>query len=191
MHNYFEPSITYDEVYFDMEYFLRVQKDISNKWVMPDDDMRNLDSYLLHTIEEVWESKDASTKEEKLGELIDVLMYTGSMKGYIDVVLGEEMKTPLKLYLSAKDIEEDPDNVNLDGITDSIIEIRRQFPERKWHKPMPKFTDENIKERRYRVVVMYNNLVTKVITSIFKSGYYIPEINEALNEKESFILKLK
>lgn len=95
--------------------------------------INNFDKYLLHTIEEVIEYNQ--TEYTDFSEFVDILNYTGTT-GSIILHLAELHEVQLEKF-SEYDFNFSStiifDTLSL-SIVESLIDIRRLIPHRKWHK---------------------------------------------------------
>ena len=138
-------------------------------------------------MEEIWEYKNETGRKEKLYELVDILMYVGSMLNCFS-------KDDYYMYL-IREREITIDNSQLkkynkiDDITDILIELRRKYPERKWHKP---YNEDQINHKDRSIVTSMAAMkcFTIVIGVMLDRGYTIYEINDAISDKQDFIRNL-
>lgn len=92
--------------------------------------IKNLDRYILHAIEEVYEFYDTSNSSNS--ELVDIFNYLVTINAIlfsITNVIPKTLYVPMKTYSSEFDV-----NIILHEINSKLIKVRRLFPERKWHK---------------------------------------------------------
>lgn len=172
---------------FNLKDFLEIQKKIYDNYLPEVDFMQNINNYFLHIMEEVYEFNTAPNVDEKIGECIDVLMYLGSTlncfndSNYINILFNCE----------SMDIKVKSNIVNLDNIIFKLLDLRRIFPERKWHKPFdPNSIDYD--ERASKVSMYFIDMISMCIKKLlYLTGNDVDIINEKLNEKEEFIINLK
>lgn len=172
---------------FNTPEFLKVQQGIYRKYeVNGISYINNINNYFLHIMEEVWEVKNAPNLEERLGELVDVLMYLGSTVNCFDGV-DDKLLYLLrreKLIFSTDYVESD----EYKNVNDILVELRREYPERKWHKP---YNNEDINhlERSSSTTLALQKAITCVLRSLL-ADYELDEINKAIEKKQEFILSL-
>lgn len=111
--------------------FLKGQDEIAKRYLPRLKDLSDIDiidKYILQIIEEIWEVKNSRNYNEKLEEICDVVMYTGSLYTIICGMINLDVKD-IKDEAFIETSEFDPNK-----IIDSLISFRRCFPSRKWHK---------------------------------------------------------
>ena len=173
---------------FDTPYFMKIQYEIYKKYEVDGlSYINNINNYFLHIMEEIWEVKFAKTRDERLGELIDVLMYIGSTVNCFDGVDDKTlyMLKREKMRISTKYVDSD----EVYNVNDILIGLRREYPERKWHKQYDANKIDHI-DRSNKTSVALSKAITFTIRSML-ADYSIDEINKALEEKETYILSLK
>ena len=177
----------------DIDKLYQTQKTIFNKWreELPSSPIQNINNYTLHIIEELYESEIAETPEERLEETIDVLMYVmSSISAY---ELDPNFEPPIRLadmYILGSELLGDVPTTH--DIINKLMEIRRMYPERKWHKPFdPK--DINYFVRSKETIYAYMEIAEMVVKRLY-IGFKMSDteyINSKLNEKQGFISNLE
>ena len=201
-------SDTHYSITFDLQKFVEVQKQIATKYESEEDficmnkgckDFINrFDRYILHCLEEIIEAREEirkkTTSQESLMELIDILMYLGTMNSIITTNLDYfHMQTQSILnidYLVTTKTPNQIDNVLMD-ISELLVETRRMLPQRKWHKPSNDFPELQVKyimNDIYHKNIDAIKLVLELILSCAKLRQN--DISEAINTKQQFILNL-
>lgn len=177
----------------DIDKLYQTQKTIFNKWreELPSSPIQNINNYTLHIIEELYESEIAETPEERLEETIDVLMYVmSSISAY---ELDPNFEPPIRLadmYILGSELLGNVPTTH--DIINKLMEIRRMYPERKWHKPFdPK--DINYFVRSKETIYAYMEIAEMVVKRLY-IGFKMSDteyINSKLNEKQGFISNLE
>lgn len=177
----------------DIDKLYQTQKTIFNKWreELPSSPIQNINNYTLHIIEELYESEIAETPEERLEETIDVLMYVmSSISAY---ELDPNFEPPIRLadmYILGSELLGNVPTTH--DIINKLMEIRRMYPERKWHKPFnPK--DINYFIRSKETIYAYMEIAEMVVKRLY-IGFKMSDteyINSKLNEKQGFISNLE
>lgn len=106
-----------------------------NDYIRPEETFIHMfDRYILHALEEVYEAREAK-EDEFLGEVADITNYVLTMLGIISSNLN------MKINLNDIPLDDIETNFNLDEMKnllvfsyDTLISIRRMYPQRKWHK---------------------------------------------------------
>ena len=105
---------------------------------MEDDYLEVLNEFILHTLEEAYEYDGASDRDERISEGIDFASYIISIMVYIRYVAACN-----SVYLDYKAVPDelffnpyayDPDLEQSSLALNSIMQMRRYHPLRKWHK---------------------------------------------------------
>lgn len=199
---------------FNIYTFFRKQMEIFTKYdslknfvedkKLSDRFIQQLDRYILHTIEEVVEVLDVSSgftynKSKCVEELIDVLMYTGTMGGIIDASLykirGEDV--PKDITIPIVTTKYNKDNEIKEGLLKGVllevisylIEIRRLFPERKWHKPHPECDVETQIERLEKALNLIKGICCMILNTVLRVKT-MEEIENQILDKNGFIQSL-
>lgn len=197
---------------FNLEEFVNTQQIIVNHYEKEEDLLisnlgckefiKSFDKYILHTIEEVSETYEELSKDnlhDKMEEMIDILMYLGSM----NYILKANMKNYKMKYESFFDydyyvqvyenrsLKSYQNNTCLLKIVDLLIKQRRLFPQRKWHKPSKEFSELEIK---HNLKLMYdlNISAMKIVLNLLldTSIQDINLINGIINEKQQKVISL-
>jgi len=193
MMDYIKLTSSKNWVKVDIDKLYQTQKTIFNKWreELPSSPIQNINNYTLHIIEELYESEIAETPEERLEETIDVLMYVmSSISAY---ELDPNFEPPIRLadmYILGSELLGDVPTTH--DIINKLMEIRRMYPERKWHKPFdPK--DINYFVRSKETIYAYMEIAEMVVKRLY-IGFKMSDteyINSKLNEKQGFISNLE
>lgn len=181
---YFE-NITEELLSFNLSDFLEVQKRIYRKFKLNAEGFELLDKYIIQTIEEISEVREAQLKDNNytlvLGELIDVIMYLGSLHACLAGNYNDE-------YVFSKSRNTLDINELLDNVEGDLFNCRRMYPERKWHK---KFDESDINQFRRPI---FNQMIRDNIKKIIEylcSNYHYTVVEEFINKKQSFIKNLE
>ena len=197
------------EIGINLELFSTIQSRIVNKYDSPEELSYSVigsgafialfDKYLFHCVEEVIEVRDEFKKGMQCKtikeELIDVLLYLGSMNYIIKLNL-QYFHMPIDAninldYYVTKSYSKETFDSKLMEITQLLIDQRRMFPQRKWHKPATEMPEVQMK---YTLKTLYNkniNAIKLVLSLLLDSTLVdINEINRLMNEKESFVIDL-
>lgn len=156
-----------------------------------------VDSFIIQILEECYEAEDArinGTLDEFQFEIIDILMYLYSF--YIALYFDLKCETVNDIELIDDEIVDDvkevkPINAGFNSTLTSdmnslMFEIRRKFPERKYHKP---YDPSKIEVNRMRDCM---NIIKIAIDYIFDRCIFVnaESFKEMLFEKESYINSL-
>lgn len=157
------------------------------------------DRYTLHCIEEIAETKEAminfnSNKEEALYEIIDILLYLGSMQYIInmnceDYNVNVEKEYDLNYY---NDIMNDTryEDILLDTM-ELIIKQRRIWPHRKWHKSYNEFSSIDIAVSLEEMKRLNTLCITYIISLFLKeTNNDFVLLNKMVNSKEKLVIDL-
>ena len=157
------------------------------------------DRYTLHCIEEIAETKEAminfnSNKEEALYEIIDILLYLGSMQYIInmnceDYSVNVEKEYDLNYY---SDIMNDTryEDILLDTM-ELIIKQRRIWPHRKWHKSYNEFSSTDIAISLEEMKRLNTLCITYIISLFLKeTNNDFVLLNNMVNAKEKVVIDL-
>jgi hypothetical protein len=167
---------------FDLGNFLSTQGLIYDKFKFEGKRIDVIDKYLFQIIEEI---QEVNAIEEdvyaKYGEVVDVLMYLGStyyvFSGFNSfsnrIIVRKNNKMKIKPLM--------------DDIFSTLINARRMYPERKWHKPY----DENklIQNREQMFSEVIVALIIKII-DLLLTNLDVDSIEDLISEKQSFIYNL-
>ena len=174
---------------FNMKKFINIQNEIMKKYRIGNDfDFPTFDRYIGQIYEELQEVLTAND-DERLEEIIDVLMYIGSTVSYImekDVIEVDPFTCITNNY-----------NLSLDTfIKDLFVKvttIRRLYPERKWHKP---HNDENAeiydlinRDKEGITVDVLEEMMHDIIKFVL-SNYGDIKFVEVLSKKQNYIKSL-
>jgi len=181
-------------VTFELEPFVRIQKLIAEKFP-PNGIQKDIDKFdklLLQSLEEIFEIKIARNPEEVAEEVIDLMMYLGSlyntMKDY-----SKEIEIPKHHFnvtmKNNKDIMNGKLYDVLDYVENSLFSIRRQYPERKWHK---EYNISSIdKEKRFNTTLyVILECIKKVAEVLFEMVLDEERLIELINYKQNYILSI-
>lgn|GEM_PF-3240292 len=181
-------------VTFELEPFVRIQKLIAEKFP-PNGIQKDIDKFdklLLQSLEEIFEIKIARNPEEVAEEVIDLMMYLGSlyntMKDY-----SKEIEIPKHHFnvtmKNNKDIMNGKLYDVLDYVENSLFSIRRQYPERKWHK---EYNISSIdKEKRFNTTLyVILECIKKVAEVLFEMVLDEEKLIELINYKQNYILSI-
>ena len=169
--------------------------------------IKSYDKYILHCIEELSETREAefiynatdNDNNELLYEVVDILMYLGSMQ-YIIQLNCNEYNVPYDNMLEINYSERNTDSIYMKtlevdsmlmDINDQLIAIRRLWPHRKWHKPYKEFTSTEI--HIVLTKMLYKNLKAIeycIQLYLFLSNENYLLLNKMVNKKEKFIFEL-
>ena len=157
------------------------------------------DRYTLHCIEEIAETKEAminfnSNKEEALYEIIDILLYLGSMQYIInmnceDYNVNVEKEYDLNYY---NDIMNDTryEDILLDTM-ELIIKQRRIWPHRKWHKSYNELSSIDIAVSLEEMKRLNTLCITYIISLFLKeTNNDFVLLNKMVNSKEKLVIDL-
>lgn len=181
-------------VTFELEPFVRIQKLIAEKFP-PNGIQKDIDKFdklLLQSLEEIFEIKIARNPEEVAEEVIDLMMYLGSlyntMKDY-----SKEIEIPKHHFNVTMKNNKDVINSKLydvlDYVENSLFSIRRQYPERKWHK---EYNISSIdKEKRFNTTLyVILECIKKVAEVLFEMVLDEERLIELINYKQNYILSI-
>ena len=118
---------------YEMKYKTFSKFDSINKFRNKDTYIHNVDKYILHTLEEI---SEVFTDEDEREELIDVLLYLGTIYSFIL----KTMETKYDIYINdyhkieLEETTKSKEKYLFNDVFMNLMEIRRKFPERKWHK---------------------------------------------------------
>lgn len=180
---------------FDIEKFMEVQYKIYKKFIPPthsDTSLEKFDKLLINLSEEMVEYLDELeiNSKEKIDELVDVIMYTGTCIA----VWKDEYPNEYKLALEtcrqeykAEDYEVSMSQTFAKQFYENI-RIRRNFSERKWHKP---HNPEEIKEPIvYRIILLNLKYLNVYINQLFYYDHFMETAIRRIEMKQSFIFNL-
>ena len=131
---------------------------------------------------------------ETIKELIDILMYLGTMNSIIKINLDYfQMKTQDIIELDVYRITRTPAQIDVElmNISELLVEQRRLFPQRKWHKPSSEFPELQLKyvmNELYRMNVEAMTIVLELLMQAGKHNH--TKINDELNYKQTYVLGL-
>lgn len=180
---------------FDIEKFIDIQYQIYKKFVPPthsDTSLEKFDKLLINLSEEMVEYLDELeiNSDEKVDELVDVIMYTGTciavwrdeypeqyqlaLKSCHNVYKPEDSETVLRTIFYKHHFD--------------LIRVRRNFSERKWHKP---HNPEEIKEPIvYRLILVNLAFLNTYINQLFYYDHFMETAIKRIEMKQSFIFNL-
>ena len=168
---------------FKLRDFIEKQGKIADKYMdklSNNTDMEIIDKYILQILEEVWEAKTAKSHGEFVDEILDVAMYTGSFYSVFNKLSESDLESvDERIYFTVSER-------SINTISDDLINLRRLYPERKWHK------NEKIpvgKNERFEISkkILLSILETCIIIA---TDYDEEEANEYLSIKQDYILYL-
>ena len=176
---------------FDLNKFLDRQYAIYKKFVPPTlngTDLERFDKLLINLTEEMYEYNVETDKEEKKNELVDVIMYTGTcivvwMGTYYDEInmISERSKVyPVQVFQGTE--------ILFPKHYMELVGIRRNFSERKWHKPID--VNQNTKEYALQLVITNLIYLKHYINNLCFLDCDVTRMIERIEEKQNFILNL-
>lgn len=129
-----------------------------------EEECRMVDSMILQTLEEYYESIISEDKENYQDELTDTVLYLCSFASYLrydyfDNFNEEEVKKKLSSY----NVGEVNYNDLINILFSNLLSIRRMYPERKYHvayNTEDLATDEDRMEAMYRIYVCFSYILT-------------------------------
>jgi len=160
--------------------------------------VKQLDKYLLHTIEEIEEAhteyNHTGLSSEFVEELTDILSYTGTTLSFItENLIANFSGDSVNEHMIIKNTHYNSDYVegSLLAIMSKIISCRKVFPERKWHKPAPICTSVEL-EGRLEEISMLLESAMEITLSLLVSTSNRVNINyeKIINEKHQLIIDL-
>lgn len=190
---------------FNLQKFIDIQTDIYTRFIPPTPDyFERIDSLLFQTLEEKFEIEMETDKVCKMEEIVDMLMYLGSL--YASVISYDD-----NIYMKNGSYSRintcNTITLNNSLINNNIFEeieydlfvMRRLYPERKWHKSI----DEKSINYLERSIISSNIIIKcmyKIIEYIPNNYFYnisntdidktIDVINNLIYNKQKFILNL-
>jgi DNA polymerase elongation subunit (family B) len=166
---------------FDLGKFLRTQGLIYHKFELEAKGIDLIDKYLFHILEEIHEVNNELNEKEKAKELIDVIMYLGST--YYTLFQYDDFD--YKVITTG--IEKIDVKCTTDKLFATLINARRMFPERKWHK---EYKEENIISDRN--VIFSEIIIVQIlrIVELLLTNYDLESINTMIENKQRFIKHL-
>lgn len=167
------------------------------------DFINNFDRYIIQTLEEIYEVSETYDPEEIMKELVDILMYLGTMYA----IVRENAKThccPTRynvMYETNKDLSTHFVGQDFNELTSTILfdlmSIRRLFGKRKWHKYSEELSDEQklntldvMEERiRHSIKATISYLLDYAsMENVLTSFEYVEKL---ILEKQDFVINLK
>lgn len=156
------------------------------------------DKYLFHCVEEVIECREELNKShvstETINEVIDILLYLGSMNYIINLNLSfYDMKYKSELNIDATTFQ--CTNLTVDkylmDVTEYLVSQRRYFPQRKWHKPSREFSEIQFKHILLQMYELNNKaIVTTSELLLCMTNLNVNYANELINTKQQFVIDL-
>ena len=172
-----------DNIYdLDLSLFMENQSKIMNKYLYALEDLslfEKIDKYIMQIVEEIWESKTADNEIEKIKELCDVVMYIGSTYKLIEEHTNIHPIIDFSHIILYKN-----NNFNIDIIFEKIINIRRLFPERKWHKKESNDIKASNEDINVVLIMLYNMIKEIFEYLIFSNKIIDPFIYIEAKEKK-------
>ena len=194
---------------FNLELFSTIQSRIVNKYDAPEELSYSVigsgafialfDKYLFHCIEEVIETRDEFKKGMQCKtikeEMVDILLYLGSMNYIIKLNLEYfHMATDLNInldYYTTKAYSKETFDSKLMEVIQLLVDQRRMFPQRKWHKPATEMPEIQMK---YTLKTLYSKNINamKIVLSLLLDSSLVDvnEINMLINTKQTFAIDL-
>lgn len=186
---------------FNLEGFLEKQREIYKKFIPPtafNTTLERFDKLIMNLTEEMLEYEmefqsfgcTSDDKIEMIKELIDVIMYTGTCmvvwQDEYSVIFKETL--PVTLFVNPINFHYKIFTLFHQHYFDSVA-IRRNFSERKWHKPI------NPNEEKEETVKQLLNIQLRYLKEYIYQLLYlldndIDNLNKMILEKQDFILSL-
>jgi len=162
------------------------------------DFISRFDRYILHCLEEIVEAREEIRRnpvsKDAMLELIDVLLYLGTMNAIIKINLDYfQMNTTdvFKLDYYSANRTVDQMDVKLMDISELLIEQRRLFPQRKWHKPSSEFPELQLKyimNELYRMNIEAIQIALDLVLNSARGNHTL--VNDNINYKQQYVLSL-
>jgi hypothetical protein len=190
-----------DQAVLDFDQLVIAQRDIWEKYDDPifyeframgnqKELIRRLDKYILHTVEEIAETMDETEHTEShLSEMVDIILYAATITSILKLCL----KNNGTQYFGRNILPNAGDSYDKDYMNNAlrfIVGIRRNYPERKWHKshPYPDYTEcINRARNSYRMAVDAALCIAYSAASMYGGHAVIEEITR--KQKEVVSLK--
>lgn len=198
-------------VYFELNKFIDGQDKIWTKYDSIEqgldliksekDFINNFDRYIVHTLEEIYEVSEARDVEDMVEELIDVLMYLGTMYA----IVRENAKlnfsdVRFKTTFQNELINPTTDTHTFEEMTSMILfdlmNIRRLFNKRKWHK----YSEEMTKEQKLNAIDVMESklrhsikhLLSFILDTVFsQTNDFYNYVDGVLYNKQQFVINLQ
>jgi hypothetical protein len=155
-----EPIVTKIEgkLIFNMRQYLNLQGELLMRYDSPFFDNAEptakeaftfLDKYFFQIVEEIGEfAPEPIGSEESKFELLDVLGYCGSTIAALEKIVGDKIFDHMHIELQKVYVPSAKHHTQLVGdLLIAITNVRRMFPERKWHKDAPACSHDELIER--------------------------------------------
>ena len=152
----------------DLNLFMENQGKIMNKYLSNLEGLtlfEKIDKYISQIVEEIWEVKTAENNFDQAKELCDVLMYLASLYKLME----QETDNKPKMNFDNTVIYRS-NQFNIDILFEEIINIRRLFPERKWHK-----IEVNQITLRHEEILVSMTMIYHMIINIFSALLFIKD----------------
>lgn len=169
---------------YEMKYKTFSKFDNLKKFSNKDTYIHNLDRYILHTLEEMAE---VQLDEDDREESIDVLLYLGTIYSFISKTLENSYDVYSskfnKVTIIDVNYKEDEQEI-MNNIFIKLMQIRRKFPERKWHKNIT-VDSEKHKERLIESKELLEECITLISMIIKNKCEDENEFNQLIEEKHN------
>lgn len=185
-------------LYFKFRKFIEKQREINKKFPTPfEKKVDRIDKLILNVLEEVYEEEveygvieynndtnDINKYNKWMEETVDVIMYLGSLYNEINDLkvdnIEEKIQVDINNFIYVT-------NIDINYVLLGLMEIRRKFPERKWHKPITEID----KNRDYDSLVIIKYTIINIIEdNFFEYEPYLKEFDKKIFEKEQYIINL-
>lgn len=177
---------------FNLRGFLDKQYQIFKKFIPPtcnETDLERFDKLLLNLSEEMFEFKIERDSEEMKNELVDVIMYSGTCIA----VWYDNYKDEIDKFLDQVDFENEPQSYTdlnqafVNHFT-QLIATRRNFSERKWHKPVD--PNQDVTEHVMQIVLTNVSFIKLYIDVLFEMDLIMETLMKRIERKQDFIISL-
>lgn len=151
-------------------------------------DFEKIDKYLFQIIEEIWEVRNAPNLSMEIEEICDVVMYLTSTVALIEdcfnnngnLLINKESITSLTIT---------KDEFSLDYLLSGVMNIRRLFPERKWHKTDKREKDPTRISTVLKILQELIRYTMSYLAGVDPSEYHGVSPFSYIQEKEKLLLK--
>ncbi|QXN67854.1 hypothetical protein FPHOBKDP_00100 [Listeria phage LPJP1] len=188
---------------FSIENLIENQKHMISKYKFPEEtECKMLERFYPQIMEEVqeylYEVNNQSMDNEKLAilEIMDIYLYIGSVITHL-IVDYNLNKDHFKKIILEELPSEYKTKLQIDKFNDVISEIlflniRRQYPERKYHKKLKELSKDEKELRRFSVLLNLVYILKYISSTINKrySKYSAEELNTLITEKSQFNIDL-
>lgn len=176
---------------FNLKGFIEKQHKIFKKFIPPTyngTDLERFDKLLINLSEEMFEFKIERDSEEMKNELVDVIMYSGTCIA----VWYDSYKEEIDKFLEQVDFESEPQDHDLNQAFvnhfTQLIATRRNFSERKWHKPVD--PNQDVTEHVMQIVLTNVSFIKLYIDVLFEMDLIMETLIERIEKKQDYILSL-